>query len=245
MIRRLVVRDLATGAERKVTDTYPRQAPTKVSWSLDGKRIAYIEDAPACGYGGPSGCDLVTINADGTDKRIILHADYIGSVAWSPGSGPNYFIKHIEVAQAISPDLGALNGFDDPLAEGARDIPWNLPSVEGSTIPLVAGKSTLLRVYVGDSNLEPGTTEERFVFYKITASTLSQPVDRAQKVTVTAPDVDPTQTDADAALNVWLPPSVASPGARSASTSRSTPSRWCVKPRRSAVAVIRTETRRP
>ena len=154
----------------------------------------------------------MTIKADGTDKQIILHADYIGGAAWAPGSSPNYYIKHIEVAQAISPDLGPLNGFDDPLAEGERDITWTRPSVEGSTIPLVADKSTLLRIYVGDSNLEPGTTEERDVRFSVTGSTLSLPVKRKVHVKVTASDVAPTQTDAAAALNVWLPPQAAQSG---------------------------------
>jgi WD40-like Beta Propeller Repeat len=208
--RRLVVRDLGTGAERPVTDTYPVQAPTKVSWSQDGKRIAYIEAAPVCGY-GPGGCDLVTINADGTDKKIILHADYIASLAWSPATAPNYYVKHMEIAQAISPDLGPLQEVD-PLSPDPIGFQWNLPSVAGSTIPLVSDKSTVLRVYVGDGSLEPGISEERYVRYSITGGTLSQPVERLDKVIVTAPDVDPTQTDPDAALNVWLPPAAARSG---------------------------------
>jgi hypothetical protein len=333
--RRLVVRDLATGAERTVTDTYPRQAPTKVSWSPDGKRIAYIEDAPACGYGGPSGCDLLRINADGTDKKMILHTDYIGSVAWSGatdlkvtidtptegqeitghestpaekdavrltgsvspptglsgwcfevqapsepeppapsnadcnrpfdstsnggmsgrfsadlyqlvktdlrvgdntvwvwayGSGqgpgvskvtvkvrPNYFIKHVEVAQAISPDLGPLNGFTDPLAEGPHPIPWSPPSVAGFNIPLVAGKRTLVRIYVGDSQLDKGETEETALGYTVTGGGLAAPFEgeTEYRVKVTAPDLDPDQTDPEAAINVWLPAEAAAAGTAS------------------------------
>ena len=333
--RRLVIRDLATGAERTVTDTYVSQAPTKVSWSPDGERIAYIEAAPACGVGGPAGCDLLTIKTDGTDKQKILHADYIGSVAWAgradvkvtidtptagqeitghestpaekeavrltgtvspatdlsgwcfevqaPGEGepptpskadcnrpfdsssnggvsgrfsadlyqlvrtdlevgdntvwvwgygpgqepgvakvavkvrPNYFIKHVEVTQAISPDLGSLNGFEDPLAEGARDIDWSLPNVGNYNIPLVAGKRTLLRIYVGDSQLGEGKDEqESAIGYTVTGGGLAAPLEgeTEYRVKVTAPDLDPDDYDPDAAINVWLPAEAAAAGTR-------------------------------
>lgn len=337
--RRLVVLDLATGAERKVTDTPVRGGqPTKVSWSPDGKRLAYMEEAPACGTGGPpyAGCDLVTINADGTDKKIILHADYIRSVAWSGspdlqvtidtptagqeitghestdaekdavqltgsvspptelsgwcfevqapgeaeppkpskaecnrpfdytataggidarfstdlyqlvktdlevgdntvwvwayGSGqepgvakvavkvrPNYYIKHVEVAQAISPDFGTLPQLD-PLAEGVRVIPWNPPAVTaGFDIPLVAGKRSLLRIYVGDSQLAEGKDEQESALpYTVTGGGLAAPLpgETEYKVKVTAPDLEPDQADTEAAINVWLPAEAAAAGTR-------------------------------
>jgi hypothetical protein len=338
--RRLVVRDLATGAERTVTNTYASQAPTKVSWSPDGKRIAYIENsplpAPGCGVGasGPD-CDLVTINADGTDKKVILHADYIQGMAWSGpsdlkvtidtptadqeitghestpaekdavrltgsvspptelsgwcfkvqapnepepaptskadcnrpfdstspngetgrfsadlphpgkdlpvgddtvwvwayGSGPkpgvakvtvkvrpNYFIKDVEVAQAISPvRLGPLPAVDDPLAEGAREIPWSLPSASHYEIPLVAGKRTLLRIYVGDSQLGTDESEKTKLGYTVTGGGLPAPFkgETDSLMSVTAPDRDPKQTDADAAIHVWLPAEAAASGTAS------------------------------
>jgi Tol biopolymer transport system component len=205
--QRLVVRDLATGKEQLVTEVTNRTGSGEgIAWSPDSKRLAYVEGAPSCGSGG---CNLVTIKADGTDKRTILHADeYLRDPAWSRPPLPNYYVKHIEVAQAIAPDLPPL-GPGAPESEGPIGFDWLAPSVGGSAIPLVAERSTLVRVYVGDANLPAGGSEERYVRYRITGSTLTQPVERLDNVAVTAPDVEPSQTRPAAALNVWLPASVA------------------------------------
>ncbi|HEX6581980.1 MAG TPA: hypothetical protein VF056_00160 [Thermoleophilaceae bacterium] len=214
--RKLVVRDLATANEQPVTEVAnPSDSTETISWSPDGKRIAYPEGAPFCGVGdgsNPLGCDLVTIKVDGSEKKTILHADqYLRHPSWSRPPLPNYYVKHIEVAQAIAPDLPPLEAVD-PLATDPIGFDWHVTSVAGFTIPLVAEKSTLVRVYVGDSSLDAGKAEERYVRYSITGSTLSQPVERLDNVRVTAPDVAPTQTEPVAALNVWLPPSVARSG---------------------------------
>ena len=91
---------------------------------------------------------------------------------------PNYFIKHVEVAQSISKDLGPLPKVDDPLAEGSRAFPWSLPSVGGSSIPLVAGKRTLVRIYVGDSQLAEGETDQESALgYTVTGGGLPAPLE--------------------------------------------------------------------
>lgn len=200
--RRLVVRDLGTGVERTVTDTYVSQAPTKVSWSPDGKRIAYIEANPGCGVGGPGGCDLVSIKADGTDKRVILHADYIASVAWSTTSGPNYYVKHIEVAQALGQDLPTPNP-DNAEAEDPIPFPWRVPSLGGFPMPLIDGRRTLLRIYVGDASLKPGEIATRTIHYSVTIGGTTHEGDETFEVT--APDRDPDQKAGSASIKAWIP----------------------------------------
>ena len=138
---------------------------------------------------------------------------------WGYGSGPdpaaatvtvklrpNYFIKDVEVAQAISPELGPPRRVD-PLAEDSLPIPWTLPSVAGFDVPLVAGKRTLLRIYVGDSQLASGQTDREELSYRVTGSALAAPVEGRTRypVMVTAPDLASDQEDQEAAIDVWLP----------------------------------------
>ena len=65
----------------------------------------------------------------------------------------------------ISPDLELAPS--DPLQSDPYAFAWNEPEAFNLQIPLIAEKSTLLRVYVGDANA-PGETERRSVRYRVT-----------------------------------------------------------------------------
>jgi hypothetical protein len=226
---RLVIRDLTTGAERVAAEydfsgpagnprisTYP--AP---SWSPDSSRIAYVETEPASGTGSPTSA-LVTVKPDGSDKRVILqvpavydmgNTDGIYGIAWSKPKLPSYYIKHVEVSQAISPELGTL-GANDPLQSPPYTIEWSEPSAYGIPVPLIAGKPTLLRIYVGDASLAAGETVGRSITYRVTDQLTGQTYGDhgPQTVGVTAPDVAPQQAAGESAINVWLPAGAATAG---------------------------------
>ena len=59
---------------------------TSVSWSPDGRSLAFIDANPSQAFGGTK--DVLTVRADGTDMRRIVHevGDTVGplDVQWSP-----------------------------------------------------------------------------------------------------------------------------------------------------------------
>ena len=209
----VVVRTIDGGAETTAVTGESPFAPFigPQSWSPDGKQIVYFHF-----LGCPDNtCDtrLNVVNADGTGDHVLLHRFSVEAVAWG-GSAPSYYVKHVEVAQAISPDLGPLLPFEPPGLFDPFTFHWSEASAFGFGIPLVAEKSTLLRVYVGDASLAPGSTERRSlrvnVIDNLTSISYAPPTPR--DVDVTALDVAPKQNGARAALNVWLPPEAAKAG---------------------------------
>jgi hypothetical protein len=219
----LIVRDLATGMEHVVLDHptgYVRLGTlSSPSWSADSERIAYIEDDFTLSTSNPT-YRLSTMNADGSGRTpLMTQTEFINFVSWANAPrAPSYYVKHIEIAQAISPNLGPVAQVD-PLTAGVIPFPWKLPEVSDITIPLIAQKSTLLRVYVGDASLGAGASARRNVAYRISGGTVGPPIDGEQEVDVTAPDVAPVQAapanpgpETSGALNVWLPAKVAAEG---------------------------------
>ena len=215
----LVVRDLQNQQEQVIANgatsgsNVSSEFHGPQSWRPDSTAVAYVEDIFNGGPPSTHNATLWIARSDGSGSFSLVQPRWaLGPPSWG-GGGPNYYVKYIEVAQAIAPDLAALPTVD-PLSADPIGFDWPLPSVAGSSIPLVAGKETLLRVYVGDGALPQGETDEREVRWSVTGGTLPQPVERIDNVRVTAPDVAPLQGDAVAALNVWLPPSVGRSGGR-------------------------------
>ena len=211
----LVVRDLTTGAEQTADDhtsgrVYMGNAASP-SWSADSQRIAYIEDD--FGF-TPTRYRVVTVAREGSGRQVLLENNkFINLVSWDNVPQRPTTCKHVEVAQAISPDLDPVMSVD-PLASGPVVFPWTRPWVSGFELPLVASKRTLLRVYVGDFKQAAGTVTRKSLSYRVSGGGLSAPEDGAQGlVKVTAPDVAADQTDHAAAINVWLPAAAAAPGA--------------------------------
>jgi hypothetical protein len=155
---------------------------------------------------------VIVDSASGGNRKVLLAPDgQLDAVAWGNATAPSYFIKHVEIAQAVSPEITPLPlPGPDPLSATPLQVPWSEPSLDGFAIPLVAGHSTLMRIYVGDASLAPGQTATRQVGYKITGG--PSPIQGTSQVTVTAPLDDPNQGVAASAINVWLPPNAAVAG---------------------------------
>ncbi len=72
-------------------------------WSPDGKKIAYLEDR---GH-------LWVMNADGTDKKLLVKGPHIGSILWSPDSRWMAFHKEsghwIHDVYVVSVDSGVVH----------------------------------------------------------------------------------------------------------------------------------------
>ena len=198
----LVVRDLMSGTSRTVLSNPVDIALVDTSspaWSADSDRIAFTENDFTT---FPTTNRLSTIKADGSGQRqnlLITQASTLIGVAWDNAPQlPNYYIKHIEVAQAVSPTLEGLPSVD-PTRATPYVLPWKQASVAGFTIPLIADRSTVIRVYVGDEHLSAGSSATRTIHYQMTIGGHTTTAD--QSVIVTAPDVQPDQTDPTAALD--------------------------------------------
>jgi hypothetical protein len=209
----LVVRELESGAERVVVDhqnCYVQMGNlASPSWSADSERIAYIEDDFT---NIPYRFRLVTAGDDGSGRAVLIDStDFVNFVSWANAPrSPNYYVKHVEVAQAISPTLGAL-GAVDPLKPDPYESAWQIPVVSGWPIPLIAGRGMLLRIYVGDAALEVGTLETRSVHYRVQVGPTV--VEGDANVDVTAGDRQPDQLSQAAAVNVWVPGAATASGA--------------------------------
>jgi hypothetical protein len=149
---------------------------------------------------------------------------------------PNYYVKHIEVAQALSPierfpDLG------DPLAASSCTPTWTVPKVADFPIALMANRSTMVRVYIGDANLLSGTTASRTVHLRIAVGG-NRVVEGDPTMQVSAVDRAPDQRNPNDGYRVWVLASQTAGPAQSPWRRRSTARR----PNPSALAVIRTGT---
>jgi hypothetical protein len=213
----LIVRDLATGAEKVVAKHDGGRlhfyAGGTVTWSADSERVAAVEleDRP-----GTSELNrVVTVAAGGGDQRVVMQ-ESIGSItgiAWANvRSKPSYYIRDVEVTQAISPDLKAPPPFD-PLLPDPYTFHWELPDVQAFAIPPIERKRTLVRIYVGDAALPAGATASREMHYRVTGDTLATALEGDAGVEVGAAGTAPQQAKADGAVNVWMPPSAAVAGA--------------------------------
>ena len=215
----LVVRDLASGGEHLAwqgpdpgVQGFAGFASTYggISWSADSDRIAYPELDPT-----PTN-RLVTVKSDGSgDRKVLVDNTLIQGAAWANAPRlPSYSVRHVEVTQALSPTLVPPLQFDPPAGEPYA-LAWSQPAPFGFGLPLIAGKSTLLRVYVADASLPPGASATRTLRVSLVDATsgidYGAGPDRA--VTVTAPDVAPQQEQEGAALNVWVAPEAAAAGA--------------------------------
>jgi hypothetical protein len=213
----LIVRNLATGAEQPIV-SHPTGYVhfgnlNSPSWSADSDRIAFIEVDATQSTSNPT-YTLSTIRSDGSDRRPLMTQNtFIDFASWANAPrAPSYYVKHVEIAQAISPALGPLPAAD-PLNPGVTPFPWTVPSVAGSSIPLVAQKQTLLRIYVGDASLPAGATANRLISYRVSGATLGgTPVEGEADVEVTAPDAVPAQSKVTGALNAWLPATASASG---------------------------------
>ena len=174
------------------------------SWSPDSDEVAYAE-------GGTTGASVRIARSDGSGSRSLVQRAMADAPAWG-GGGPNYYIKDVEVTQAISPALDSPSF--DPLLPDEYTLHWSQPSPFGFALPLVAEKSTLLRVYIGDSSLPEGATERRSLHVSVVDNSTSIPYgpSTAREVDVTARDVAPQQDTERAAMNIWVPPEAAGAG---------------------------------
>jgi Tol biopolymer transport system component len=174
------------------------------SWSPDSKQIAYATNH--CDGPTPAPCHgvLHVANSNGSGDSAVLERSAMGeSPAWGPGEArPNYYVKHVEVAQALGPALPAPNP-DNAETEGPIPLRWSVPSFGGYPLPLIAGRRTLLRIYVGDAKLDPGERAVRTVHYTVAIGGTTQEGDEA--IDVTAPDRQPDQKAGIAAINAWIP----------------------------------------
>ena len=155
------------------------------SWSPDSDKVAYADEGSAQG-------SVRIVRSDGTGLRPVVQRWGVGAPAWG-GGGPNYYIKHVEVTQAISPHLDAVEG-RDPLSREPYSFPWAEKSAFGHPLPLIAEKSTLIRVYIGDSSLAEGATERRSLRVSLVddGSSIDYGRPTPREVDVTAPDVAPS-----------------------------------------------------
>jgi len=215
----LIVRVLESGAETTVAQRDPTATPPGAqwlmwhgpqSWSPNSKQIAYGW-SHACSE--PCESDLNVVNVDGSGHRTVHNRTFVVEPAWSPGGpGPSYFIRDVEVSQPISAYLDPPLPFD-PLLADPYTIHWTQKAPFGYALPLVAGKSTLLRVYVGDASLLPESSARRTIKYSVVDTGTGVRFERSQEVEVTAPEsgLRAAQETEVGALNVWLPPESASP----------------------------------
>ncbi|MDP9373008.1 MAG: zf-HC2 domain-containing protein, partial [Chloroflexota bacterium] len=77
---RLVVYDVASGAERDLTPE-PGARYTSVGWSPDGRSLAFVKDRPEGGR--PLTSELWRIDADGGNLRKLYTADFLMGAGWS------------------------------------------------------------------------------------------------------------------------------------------------------------------
>jgi WD40 repeat protein len=214
----VVVRNLESGQEFVIADggnsglTTSEGALGPQSWSPDSTQIAYA-DQHVDASTSPSTYDgnAYVVRSDGTRRRSVAQRAYVGPPSWGGSGSPNYYIKHIEVAQAISPIFGPLAPKlppVDPKNPDPYDLTWQIPELSGFPVPLIAGRTTLLRVYVGDASMESGKMASVTLHYRATVGTTTEEKDFT--VDVTAEDREPVQTDPAAAINIWVPGSALS-----------------------------------
>jgi hypothetical protein len=200
----LVVRDLRNGQDRVIASgqqSLVSHGPQ--SWSPDSTQIAFTE------WGRTSAVNIV--RRDGTGRRVLLERGGLDAPAWGHKQLPSYYIKDVEVAQAIAPELEPIKDLE-PLREGPKKLTWKLPSKNGYTMPLLAGKPTLVRIYVGDASLAPGESAARTLSYRVETSTMAGPLEEERPTLVTANDVEPNQKIRSSSLNVVLPAGAAHSG---------------------------------
>jgi dipeptidyl aminopeptidase/acylaminoacyl peptidase len=80
--RDIYVKDMATGSQRRITDT-PTSSEIGPGWSADGMRLLFIRR-------GPDPDHVAQINADGTCRRRVTHepnAAYV-TAQWLPAARP-------------------------------------------------------------------------------------------------------------------------------------------------------------
>ncbi len=77
---RLVVYDVASGAERDLTPD-PGARYTSFGWSPDGRSLAFVKDRPEGGR--PLTSELWRIDADGGNLRKLYTADFLMGAGWS------------------------------------------------------------------------------------------------------------------------------------------------------------------
>jgi Tol biopolymer transport system component len=212
-VQELVVRELAGGGEKILWQSpsanvqFASGFPV-IAWSADSDRVVYLERD---GTVSPQVTRAVTLKSDGSGGRLPIAAENnMNGVAWANASSPSYYVKHVEVAQAISKIFGPL-GARDPLESAPHEETWEIPVVSEFPIPLIAGRSTLLRIYVGDATLSPGALTPRSIHYRVSAGSTTFEGDAT--VDVAAADVQPNQQTSSAAINAWLPGSVTASGA--------------------------------
>jgi hypothetical protein len=214
---KLVIRTIVGGNEHPIVQESPPEHligfGSPPQWSPDGNRIVFMEST----YGSmisSSGRVAIVDASSGANRKELMsvgEGSQINSIAWGNGTQPSYFIKHVELAQGVSPDVVPLAPVD-PLSATPLELPWTEPSLGGFPIPLVAGRSTLMRIYIGDASLAPGLTATREVAYRITGP--ATPLEGKGVVAVTAPDVAPNQQALESAIDVWLPAGEAIAGGR-------------------------------
>lgn len=224
---RIVVRDLTTNVETPVTTVSGNYAPRTLTWSPDGKRIAFAEDAPLCYYHvptgevgpSPTGCDLVTIAADGSDRHTILHADTsVAYPSWSP-PGP--------VVTITKPTSGAvISGFEHVLdpeqnlqaevtsAKALTGVCWAVQDAPDPIPPQVScsnasgptsGNFTLhedLRAMLDDGRLKEGINTIRIWAYDVDGKQGSTSV----TITVKRPNLVARWVEVAQAISPFLKP---------------------------------------
>ena len=218
----LVVRDLKDGRERVLASGDRGIEHGPQSSSPDSTKLAFGENR-TIGTSTPITHEgtVSIVRSDGTGRRPLLQRQFVGAPAW--GSESAQLLRQAHRGRAG--DRGRPRGANepvDPLDPNPTSSSGSCHRSDGSAIPLVAGKWTLVRIYVGDAGLASGEGAERELRFTISGAGLTAPMERLDTVKVTAPDrLRPT--DERAALNVWLPDSAVRSSIRSASRWRSTP----------------------
>ena len=216
----VVVRDLQNGQEHPIASGTSSAGDTSnggigpQAWSPDSDEVAYSEGRTIGTRTPLTHEGTVRIaRSDGASSRTVVRREFVWPPAWG-GGGPNYYIKHVEATQAISPHLAAVAP-RDPLSSEPYSIQWPESTAFGFGIPLIAEKSTLLRVYIGDASLAKGATERRSLRVSVIddGSSIEYGRPTPREVDVTAPDVLPLQEGEQSAVNVWVPPEAIRPGA--------------------------------